>query len=293
MYNGPIIDTHAHLWNLKQFNLPWLDYTGFETINRSYLLADYQQACKDLNIEKSVYIEVDLAKDQQAQEADFAIKLCESNDNTFSAAVIAGDLTDPNFPQYIKSYASNPFIKGVRMVLIMPNRKRGLCKQKTFIDNLQLLPKLGLHFEICIRAEEIADAVSVVQQCPETNFVIDHIACFYALSCGGAVYDNWLKGMKQLAASPNCVCKISGIIRTLVDKKNWTTDDLAPNILQAIAIFGHDRVMFGADWPPCIIVASLGTWVDELKKITRLFSDADQEKLFYSNAQRAYRLAAT
>ncbi|MCH9612320.1 MAG: hypothetical protein S4CHLAM102_08060 [Chlamydiia bacterium] len=280
MYCGPIIDSHAHLWDLEEFTLPWLDFPGMEVLKRSFRLDDYMAACKGVGIWQSVYIEVDVEKSQQVKEAQFAIGLCKWEETPFQACVIGGDLTDREFGSYIQQFAKSPYVKGVRMVLAMPNRPRGLCREPIFIENLRLLGQLGLHFEFCVRSQELGDVAKTIEECPDTQFVLDHIG-------GIGAFETEDEALERLAELPNCTCKLSGIITSIKGRPNWTKKDLAPNILKAIELFGEDRVFFGSDWPPCTIADSLATWVSTLKEIV---PPSLQEKIFFTNSRRVYRL---
>ncbi len=95
----PIVDTHQHLWDLKKFRLPWLQNGGPEELNRSFVMADYRKATKGLNVVKTVYMEVNVAADQQAQEAAYVLDLCARKDNPMVAAVIGGSPQEKGFPR--------------------------------------------------------------------------------------------------------------------------------------------------------------------------------------------------
>src|SRR5207244_13624266 len=112
-----IVDTHQHLWDLSRFRLPWL--RGAPRLNRSYLPQDYQQATRDLpgKIVQAVYMEVDVAPEQQQAEADYIIELCKQRTGPTVAAVISGRPASDGFKNYITQFKHNPLVKGVRQVL--------------------------------------------------------------------------------------------------------------------------------------------------------------------------------
>src|SRR5437016_4237441 len=101
----PIIDTHQHLWDLDRFRLPWLD--GVPALNRDFLLPDYLAASAGLNIAQTVYMEVDVAPDQKAAEAEYALELCARGDNPLAGAVIGGLLGAKDFADYVARFAGN------------------------------------------------------------------------------------------------------------------------------------------------------------------------------------------
>jgi hypothetical protein len=129
----PIIDTHQHLWDLNRFQLPWLE-SAPEVLRRSYLPADYAQAIEGLNIVKSVYMEVDVAAEQQQAEADYVQELCAAGKVPTVGAVISGrPIQAEAFRKYIVPYKGSRVVKGVRQVLHPVATKRGLCLEPGFV----------------------------------------------------------------------------------------------------------------------------------------------------------------
>ncbi|MFN8486634.1 MAG: amidohydrolase family protein [Caldilineaceae bacterium] len=294
----PIIDTHQHLWDLSKFNLPWA--AGSDILNRSYVTSDYLAATAGLNVVKAVYMEVDVATDQKDAEADYIIAQCQRGDTPTVAAVISGFPASPDFKTYISRFQGNPYVKGLRQVLHGPETGPGYCLQPAFVQGVQLLGQLGLRFDLCLRPAELGDAVKLVDQCPNTHFILDH--------CGNAdpyiiaepnsadavdpanpmdhTRRQWMADIEALAARPSVVCKISGIVARA--RPGWTAKDLAPTINHCLDAFGPDRVVFGGDWPVCTLGASYAQWVNALKEVIAVRSEADQRKLLHDNAAQIY-----
>src|ERR1700722_18137903 len=111
----PIVDTHQHLWDLTKFRLPWLKEG--DVFNKSHVMSDYFRATAGLNVVKTIYMEVDVAPEQQNEEAAYVIGLCRRADNPMVAAVISGRPASDAFPKYIRQYKDSALIKGVRQVL--------------------------------------------------------------------------------------------------------------------------------------------------------------------------------
>jgi L-fuconolactonase len=280
----PIVDTHHHLWDLERFRLPWL--AGAPQLNRSFRMADYLEATRGLGVVKSVYMEVDVAPEQQAAEADYVIELCERPDNPIVAAVISGRPASPAFRDYIARYARIPFIKGVRQVLHGEGTPRGYCLQPEFIEGIRLLGRLGLRYDLCCRAPELSDCTRLVDSCPETQFILDH--------CGNPnVQDperaQWERDLAEIARRRNVVCKISGIVAS-ARPGAWTPSDLEPIVRRVLGEFGPDRVIFGGDWPVCTLAATFRQWVEALRWIIRGEPPDRQRRLFHDNAVRLYGL---
>ena len=277
----PILDTHQHLWDLSRFRLPWLDGGG--PLATSHVMSDYLREAEGLNVAKTIYMEVDVEPSQRVEEAEYVIDLCERDDNPMAGAVIGGDPSSGGFEEYIGQFKDSPSIKGVRQVL-HGGQPRGYCLSEDFVRGVRFLGERGLRFDICIRSEELADAAALADACPDTRFVLDH--------CGNAnVQDDdlspWRRDLDTVAARENVICKISGIVARAKPGK-WTPDDLAPVVLHCVEAFGHDRIVFGSDWPVCTLTATYRQWVEALQAVVRSWSEEDQRKLFYENAARFY-----
>ena len=285
----PIIDTHQHLWDLDIVKLPWLAGDAVKSIRRSFVMEDYLQATQGLNVARAIYMEVNVAPEHQDREAEYVLKLCEDPGNPTVAAVIGGSPSSADFPRYIRQYAKNPALKGVRTVLHDADRPRGMCLEPQFVRNIQLLGQLGLRYDLCMRPGELLDGAKLIEQCPDTRFVIDHCGNMPVNSTDRKLRAAWEAGITAAAGHKNTVCKISGIIVT-ADKDNWQPEDLASVINFCLDAFGEDRVIFAGDWPVCTLTAPLAGWVGALKQIVAERSAAQQRKLFHDNAVAFYEL---
>jgi predicted TIM-barrel fold metal-dependent hydrolase len=280
-----IVDTHQHLWDLTKFRLPWV--TSDSPLNRSYTPADYSKATDGLNIVKAVYMEVDVAEDQQQAEANAIIDLCKSGKTVTVAAVLSGRPDHDNFKKYASQFRDSKYIKGIRRILHSDTTPKGHCLSKEFVAGVRALGVLGLSFDLCMRAPEIPDATKMVDQCPDTRFILDH--------CGNEDvkkkdHTQWQKDIADLAKRKNVVGKVSGIVAA-AKPGQWTAEDLAPVVNHTLAVFGPDRVMFGGDWPVCTLAATYKQWVDALKLIVKDRPAEEQRKLFHDNAVKFYALA--
>lgn len=283
-----LVDTHQHLWDLDRFTLPWLKRGG--EIGRNFLLKDYNEACAGTLIQKAVYMEVDVAEEQKTAEADFVISVCEDPRSLTKGAVIGGLPASPGFKNYVDRYQGVRWIKGVRQVL--NGAKPGTCLGEDFVRGIRLLGERGLCFDLCLPPDQLEDAATLAERCPETRFVLDH--------CGNAdpkafppgaktPPDAWRRGIDRLAARPNVIGKISGIVAR-APKGPWEPSLLAPPINHCLDAFGPDRVVFGSDWPVCLLGASLFRWVEALRVVVAPRPVEQQRKLFHENAVRFYSL---
>ena len=285
----PVCDTHLHLWDLDKFKLPWLAGDAVQSINRSFVMKDYLKATANKNVAKAVYMEVNVASAMQTKEAEYVLAICKRDDNPMVGAVIGGSPQSAKFRGYIENLAGNPYLKGVRTVLHDADRPKGMCLQPQFVENVQLLGKHGLRYDLCMRPDELLDGARLAEKCPKTQFVLDHCGNLSVQNKDAALRANWEKGLKELAGLPNVMCKISGIIVT-ADRENWTAADLAPNMNFCMDTFGEDRVMFAGDWPVCTLTTPFGGWLGALKEVVKGRPKRFQHKLFHDNAVRFYEL---
>jgi predicted TIM-barrel fold metal-dependent hydrolase len=280
----PIIDTHQHLWDLTKFKLPWVK--DGSPLAKDHVTSDYLRATAGLNVVKAVYMEVDVAVEQQPAEAEYVLGICRRLDTPTVAAVISGRPASDGFAKYLEPYRNLDLIKGIRQVLHGDATPAGYCLDKAFVRGVRLLGDLGKSFDLCMRPGELLDGAKLIDECPGTRFILDH--------CGnGPVYakdrSSWQKGIAQVARRKNIVCKASGIIAQATPGK-WKPDDLAPVINHTLEVFGPDRVMFAGDWPVCTLGATFREWAEALQTIVASRPETERRRLFHDNAERFYGL---
>ena len=288
----PVVDTHQHLWDLGKFRLPW--QKNEPKLAKDHLMSDYLAATADLGtvggaparVVKTVYMEVDVDPAQQSAEAAYVLDLCTRADNPMVAAVISGRPASDGFGKYLDPFAGGDCVKGVRQVLHGPDTPAGYCLDRAFVRGIRLLGERGLSFDLCVRPGELPDAAKLIDQCPDTRFILDH--------CGNADVQakdrsQWEKDIAAVAKRRNVVCKVSGIVVTARPER-WTADDLAPVVKHTLEVFGPDRVMFGGDWPVCTKTATFRQWFQALASIVAGRGADEQRRLFHDNAVRFYGL---
>ena len=293
----PIVDTHQHLWDLTKFNLPWT--ADLPQLNRSFVTSDYLAATADVNVVKAIYMEVDVAPDQQVAEAEHLIALSQSDEHPTVGAVISGRPGTSGFRDYINRFKDSPYIKGIRQVLHAPDVPSDYCLSADFVSDIQFLGESGLRFDICMRPADLLNGAKLADLSPNTQFILDH--------CGNAdpnivngstapdtsgenpyahTHEQWMNDMATLGERTNVVCKVSGIVARV--QPGWTPDDLAPTINHCLDSFGPDRVVFGGDWPVCTLGASYAEWASALRAVIATRPEAEQRKLLSENAERLY-----
>ena len=292
---GLILDTHLHLWDLGRQKLPWLE-SAPKVLSRTYGIEDYRVATAGLNV-RSVYMEVDVAEDTLANEADAVLAVAEGGLTPMLAAVIGGRPASPNFAAYVKRFRSNPRCKGVRQVLHGPATPAGYGLQSEFVRGIRLLGEAGKSFDLCMRAPELMDGAKLVAECPGTRFILDHcgnpdLKCFRPRRAGedapAHTAEAWKRSIDALANRPNVICKISGVAAGL--RSEGGAEDLAPAVNHCLDAFGPDRVVFGGDWPVCLLGTTYPKWVRMLQEIVASRPQTHQRLLWSGNALRQYGL---
>ena len=286
MSNIDIIDTHQHLWDLSRHRHEWV--ADEPLLNRSFLPADYQLALRDVPAEarivKTVFVECDADADDMEGEARWVYGLV-GQPGSLTATVVANCRPEHDgFEAYLDRIA-DPKLKGVRRIL--HTSPDSLSQSEQFAANVRTLGPRGLTFDLCVLSRQLPVARDLVRKCPGTQFIVDH--------CGvpdikGGQLDPWRTDLRALAGEPNVIgCKISGLV-AYADPANWSADVLRPYVDHTVDCFGHDRVMFGGDWPVCTQTCSLDEWVKAALHLTAEWSLTDRHKLFSRNAERIYRL---
>lgn len=283
MPDFPIVDTHVHLWDPTHFRMPWLDNNP--RLNKPYVLKEFREHTQGIEIAAMVYMEVDIAPVYALLEAQWVNNLAKEDPRLQGIVAYAPLEYGERARAFLDALKEvGPRVKGIRRLLQSESLEFGI--QPDFIRGVQILPEYGYSFDICIRHRQLPSAIELVRQCPQTSFILDHIA---KPDIKAHLMEPWREQMQQLASFPNIVCKISGAA-TEADLEHWTQEDLAPYINHALDAFGEDRVIFGGDWPVVLGASSYRRWVETLDAITANRSEAARRKLWAENARRVYRL---
>ena len=279
----PIVDSHVHLCNPKQFGYGWTK--NAPVLNRLVLPGDFIEAAAPVKVDKFVFVEVDVDFPQHLAEADWVAGLARS-DKKLAGMVAAlplerGKAIEPELEQLCK----HKITRAVRR-LIQTQPDPEFCIRPAFIEGLKLLAPHDLAFDICILHHQMPNVIKMVRQCPEVRFVLDHIGK-PAIKAG--ILDPWRQHLKELASLPNVHCKISGV-STEADHKNWTREQLKPYVAFAIETFGFDRIMYGGDWHVLELAGPYPQWVEIVEWVVAGSTPEEKRKLFRDNALRFYRL---
>ena len=277
-----IVDTHVHLWHPKQLRYPWLK--DVPTLNKPYLLKEYTTATEDLDIKAMVFVQCDTHPDDGLKETAWVTSLAAREHRIRGIVAWApleeGRLVDP----FVEKLAENPLVKGIRRLI--QGESVDYCIQPKFVDGVKTLGHYGLSFDLCIFHPQLANTIRLVEQCPNVQFILDHIG---KPDIKNQLFEPWKQEIKALSDLTNVHCKISGLV-TEADHENWNAVELQPYIEHVIDCFGFDRVIYGSDWPVSTLASDYSRWVHTLHEAVIGCSSEEIQKLFHDNAIRFYRL---
>jgi L-fuconolactonase len=278
-----IVDAHVHLWDPRRFRMTWLD--GVELLDQPYGPEEYRAHTAGLEIAAMVYLEVGVEPAYALLEARHVAELAATEPRIRAivahAPVEHGDVVRSYLEALV---ATSPLVRGVRRITQGEADPR-FCARPDFVRGVQILPEYGLSFDICIYHHQLEVAIELVRRCPGTSFMLDHIA---KPDIKGRALDPWRAHIRELAALPNVVCKLSGMV-TEADHQGWQPEDLRPYVEHVLACFGEDRVCFGGDWPVALLASPYRRWAETLAALTQGLSPEAKRKLWSENAGRFYR----
>ena len=279
-----VIDTHVHFWSVDRLRYPWIERGSL--FDRSFLLPDYLRACEQTRapVEGAIFIEADADSSCSPQEARWAAELAAA-DPRIRGIVARVPLTESrSVTADLDAVAAIPLLKGIRDNI--QGRAPGFALQRAFVQGVREAGKRGMHFELCLKHHQLAETLRLARQCPDVPLVLDH--------CGkpgirDGEREPWLARIRELAALPNVVCKISGLV-TEAQWERWQPEDILWYARQAADAFGPTRILFGSDWPICEAAGGFAKWFRVAQELTVSWSSGDTESFFCRNAERVYRL---
>jgi L-fuconolactonase len=279
----PLVDTHLHIWDLKRLRYPWL--VNVPMLNRDHLIDDYRRACGPVQVAKMVFLQCEADFAQFQEEADWVTEVARIDPRIRGIVPWAPLEKGDGAEAALARLASNSLIKGIRRI-IQFEADPEFCLKPDFVRGVQLLPRHGLSFDLCVNHTQLANTLKLVRQCPNVKFVMDHIA---KPDIKGGRLDPWRADMRELAQIPNVWCKMSGLA-TEADHQKWTAADLRPYIDHVMDCFGFGRVMFGGDWPVATQANEYPRWVATLDEALKGASPDELHQLYVRNAETFYRV---
>jgi L-fuconolactonase len=273
------IDAHQHFWQFNAVRDSWIT-DEMSVIQKNFSPNDLKPVLQQNGFDGCVAVQAS----QSEEETRFLISLATEND--FVKGVVGWiDLQADNIEERLEEYKSIPVVKGFRHVL-QGEPQRDLMLNPGFKRGIEALQQYGFTYDILIFPDQVKFSDELVAFFPEQKFVIDHIAKPYIKR---KEIDEWKKDMENIAKHENVYCKISGMV-TEADWKTWKKEDFEPYLDVVVNAFGTNRILFGSDWPVCLVAASYQEMLAIVKGYFASFSKDEQEQFFGLNAIRFYNL---
>jgi len=274
------IDSHQHFWKFDPFRHAWIN-DEMHMIRKDFLPNDLHAILDAAGIDGCVLVQVDQTED----ENDFQLENAERYD--FIKGVVGWvDLQSPDVEERLTYYRRFPKMKGFRHIL-QGEKDRALMLKPAFKRGITALKKFGYTYDILIYPDQLGYTREFVAAFPDQPFVIDHVAKPYIKD--RRLTEEWESAIRAVAAHENVYCKISGMV-TEADLRNWKPEELYPYIDVVVEAFGVRRVMFGSDWPVCLVATSYERWYDLLTGYFAGFPEDEQAAVFGGNAIQFYNL---
>ncbi|MEC3905433.1 amidohydrolase family protein [Tamlana sp. 2201CG12-4] len=274
-----VIDSHQHFWNYESKKHEWID-DSMSVIRRDFSPIDLKQVYDENGIVGCVAVQAD----QTLEETNFLIKLSEEND--FIKGVVGWvDLRGDNLEKDLELYANNKVLKGFRHV-VQGEADHNFLLRPNFLHGIKTLEKNDYTYDILIFPHQLGATLEFVKRFPNMRFVIDHIAKPYIKD---GFYDGWAVLMKEVAKQENVYCKVSGMI-TEADFNTWTPDQITPYMNLVFDAFGTDRIMFGSDWPVCLVAGNYQKVKQLITDFIADLSETEQTNVMGLNAMKFYNL---
>jgi len=276
---GMRIDAHQHFWKFDPVRDSWIN-DDMAVIQKDFLPRDLQPVLKNNDFDGSVVVQ----SDQSENENEFQLKNAEEND-FIKGAVGWVDLQANNIEERLSYYSSFKKMKGFRHVL-QGETDRSLMLKPEFMNGVSQLEKFGFTYDILIYPDQLKYVPEFVGAFMHQKFVIDHLA---KPGIRNKEISDWKREIQNIARFENVYCKISGMV-TEADWTNWKQDDFVPYIDVVIEAFGPNRILYGSDWPVCLVAASYEQMLGIVQEYFSSFSETEQELFFGDNATKFYNL---
>ncbi|WP_204497651.1 amidohydrolase family protein [Aquibacillus albus] len=273
------IDAHQHYWKISRNDYGWIT-PEIPKLYRDYYEKDLVAHLKRNGIDKTIVVQAA----PTVEETEFILSL--SDDSETIAGVVGWiDIEDPEYKKQLEQFQNHPKFVGVRvMIQDMPDATKVL--EENYLDAFSYFSEMDLPVDLLVTSDQLPVLLELLKRVPIRG-VIDHIA---KPDIARGTLEPWRNQMVEIAKYPNIYCKLSGMV-TEADHKNWKKEDFIAYVNHIVHVFGIQRVMFGSDWPVCLLAAS---YEDVYKLLTdtlpETISKEEKECVFGRNALEFYKI---
>ena len=281
----PRVDAHHHFWDPTRATYPWMVGDTMDPVRKPFTPHDLAPELAAQGMSGTVLVQTISSQDETRE----FLKLTEDTD--FIWGVVGWvDLTSARVGDDLDALIAGTGGKrlvGIRHQVHDEGDPEWLCREDVR-RGLAAVMERGLTYDLLVRARELPAAIETVRVLPDLQFVLDHIA---KPRIAAGIDPEWRERMPVLAALPNVAAKLSGMV-TEANWASWTPADLRPFVASVVEWFGADRLMFGSDWPVCLLATSYEGVVRGLEEALGTISSGETAQIFGLNAIGAYRLRA-
>jgi L-fuconolactonase len=274
-----VIDSHQHFWKYEPVKHSWID-DDMSVIRRDFSPSDLAKVYQENSIDGCVAVQAD----QTLEETDFLIDLASIN-NFIKGIVGWVDLRAENIENVLEKYSTDKIVKGFRHV-VQGEADHNFLLRPNFSRGISLLEKHNFTYDILVFPHQLGSVLEFVKKFPHQKFVIDHIAKPYIKD---GYFEGWATMMTAIGKHENVSCKMSGMA-TEADFNIWTPEQIHPYMDTVLEAFGSKRILFGSDWPVCLVAGNYS----KIKKLTTDFisqlSKIEQNSIMGNNAIEFYNL---
>ena len=274
-----VIDSHQHFWKYEPVKHSWID-DDMSVIRRDFSPSDLAKVYQENSIDGCVAVQAD----QTLEETDFLIDLASIN-NFIKGIVGWVDLRAENIEETLEKYSKHNIVKGFRHV-VQEESDHNFLLRPSFLRGISVLEKYNFTYDILVFPHQLGAVLEFVKQFPKQKFVIDHIAKPYIKD---GFFEGWAAQMEAISKQENVYCKMSGMI-TEADYNTWTSEQLNPYMDLILKVFGSNRIMFGSDWPVCLVAGNYKQVKEIITNFIVKLSDSEQHGIMGNNAINFYNI---
>jgi L-fuconolactonase len=272
------IDAHQHFWIFDPIRDSWID-DSMRKIQRDFLPKDLEITLNENGMNGCIAVQAS----QSVEETDFLLDLASKYD--FIKAVVGWvDLQASDITDQLAVLRNFPKLAGFRHV-VQAEPDEGFVLRPEFKRGIKALEEFGFTYDLLVFPNQLPASIELVRQFPGQPFVLDHIAKPYIK--GGKI-NAWKSDIFKLATQQNVHCKISGII-TEADWKDWTYEQIIPYLDIIFEAFGANRIMFGSDWPVCLVAGTYPQMKEVIDRYMLEFTKEEKKQVMGENAQSFYK----
>ncbi|RYC50669.1 amidohydrolase family protein [Flagellimonas olearia] len=273
------IDSHQHFWRYSPSSHAWIDST-MGVLKKDFLPEDLEPLLQNHELDGCVAVQTD----QSEAETEFLLKCAE--EHPFIKGVVGWlDLCAEDIEEKLQEYSKNPLLKGLRHI-VQDEPDDYFMLRPEFLRGISLLEKYGLTYDILIFPKHLSSALELVKLFPNQPFVVDHIA---KPKINGKIEPCWEHYMNQLGQQDHVYCKASGMV-TEAKWGKWSKSDFIPYLDVVFNSFGAERIMFGSDWPVCLLSAEYKQVNCILTQYLTKYPRESRKQVMGLTAQKFYKL---